>query len=240
LVELAGVSQGAAVLDIATGRGAALKPALERAGLEGYVVGVDLSTGMLRRTAADLVPTCAGVCQMDVRQLGFARDTFDRVVCGHSIFYFPDAIGEFHRVLKSGGKLGLSIIAAGCFDWLWDAFNSHPPPADSSADDEDGPEEAPIDTPGGLVALLHRGGFEAVRVAEETAEFVYTDEDEFWMMLWTLGLRGRLEEMEFDDLESLKGDLFSRLEEFGENGGIRIRFRVLYALGRPGRAIRGV
>ena len=46
LVDLAELQPGAKVLDVATGTGAALLPAAEQAGNEGYVEGIDISEAM--------------------------------------------------------------------------------------------------------------------------------------------------------------------------------------------------
>ncbi|MBN2147774.1 MAG: methyltransferase domain-containing protein [Anaerolineales bacterium] len=45
LAERAGISQGAWVLDVGCGTGSSLFPAAERAGGEGYVVGIDICPG---------------------------------------------------------------------------------------------------------------------------------------------------------------------------------------------------
>src|SRR4051794_2900365 len=50
LVEVVGVRPGQRVLDIATGRGAALFPAAEIIRGDGAVVGIDLAEGMVRAT----------------------------------------------------------------------------------------------------------------------------------------------------------------------------------------------
>ncbi|MEW5718154.1 MAG: class I SAM-dependent methyltransferase, partial [Chloroflexota bacterium] len=50
LVELMELRDGARVLDVATGRGAALIPAAQLVGKFGRVVGVDLANEMLRET----------------------------------------------------------------------------------------------------------------------------------------------------------------------------------------------
>ncbi len=54
LVELAHIPGGAAVLDVACGRGAALLAAAEQAGRGGRVVGVDIASGMVSRTSAEI------------------------------------------------------------------------------------------------------------------------------------------------------------------------------------------
>ncbi len=48
LVELMNIAPGARVLDIATGKGAVLLPAACRVGSEGHVIGIDISSNILR------------------------------------------------------------------------------------------------------------------------------------------------------------------------------------------------
>ena len=104
---------GQRVLDVASGRGAVLFPCAERVGQTGEVVGVDLADEMVRATNADAsqrgIP--ARVQVMDAERLDFAEATFDGVLCGFGIMFLPDqmrALGEFRRVMKSGGRLAVS------------------------------------------------------------------------------------------------------------------------------------
>lgn len=113
LVEEVGVAPGQRVLDVATGRGAVLFPVAERACLTGEVIGVDLAEGMVRITSdeAKRRDLTAQIRVMDAEQLDFSTAAFDRVLCGFGVMFFPDlpqALSEFHRVLKPDGRLGIS------------------------------------------------------------------------------------------------------------------------------------
>jgi ubiquinone/menaquinone biosynthesis C-methylase UbiE len=235
LVELARIPNGTAVLDVATGRGAILFPAAEQVGSCGRVVGVDLSTGMLRELAATVERSNLGhaeICQMDAESLAFSSASFDFVFCGHSVYYFPCAVREFYRVLKTGGQVGVTIVARGCSDWLWEALDSCVPAQDSGADDENEKEsDLLFDTPNGLERLLSEAGFENIRVIEEEADFVYVNEEEWWATMWTLGLRGTMEEMGTTILERFKREIFERIQAFRQPDGFHILFRVLCTLG---------
>ena len=54
LVELAQITPGSYVLDVAAGRGAVLFPAGERVGASGRAIGIDLSSEMVEETANDI------------------------------------------------------------------------------------------------------------------------------------------------------------------------------------------
>ena len=113
LVDVVGVEPGQRVLDVATGRGAVLFPAVERVGHAGDVVGVDLAEGMVKATQSDIARRGirADVQVMDAEQLDFPDATFDRVLCGFGVMGVPNmggALDEFRRVLKPTGRLGVS------------------------------------------------------------------------------------------------------------------------------------
>ncbi len=124
LVELTQISPGATVLDVATGRGAALFPAAAAAGAQGHVTGIDISAAMVRATASEIdrrgLAANATVAQMDGEHLDFSDASFDYTLCGLSLMFFPQvesAMGEVRRVLKPGGKIGVTT---------WDqSFSAH-------------------------------------------------------------------------------------------------------------------
>ena len=95
------------VLDAATGTGDLVR-ALHDAGAAD-VVGVDASSEMLERAAANLAG-CGGVslCWADVMALPFAAGAFDAATIGFGLRNLPDfqgSIAELTRVLRPGGRL---------------------------------------------------------------------------------------------------------------------------------------
>src|SRR5215472_11226069 len=85
LIELTRPAPDAAVLDVATGRGAVLLPAARQVGPGGRVIGIDLSSAMVREIEADI--RSAGLSrhietrQMDAEHLDFPDASFDQVLC---------------------------------------------------------------------------------------------------------------------------------------------------------------
>lgn len=115
LGELLHLGPNSMVLDVASGRGTSVFHLAESFGCQ--VVGVDLSEEGIRiaseeatrRGISDRVSFHLG----DAERLPFDDDTFDAIVCECAFCTFPDkqvAAGEFIRVLKPGGQLGLSDL----------------------------------------------------------------------------------------------------------------------------------
>jgi ubiquinone/menaquinone biosynthesis C-methylase UbiE len=108
LVEVVGIEPGQRVLDVASGRGAVLFPAMERVGSAGEAVGVDLAEGMVKAANEEAQRRGFGTPArvMDAERLDFPDGAFERVLCGFGVMFFPhldQALGEFRRVLKPGG-----------------------------------------------------------------------------------------------------------------------------------------
>ena len=115
LADRLGLRPGAAVLDVASGRGAS---ALLLAGEYGAdVTGVDLSPANV--AAAVEVSRAAGRTDRvrfrpgDAERLPVADAAFDAVVCECAFCTFPDkptAAAELARVLRPGGRLGITDV----------------------------------------------------------------------------------------------------------------------------------
>jgi O-methyltransferase/aklanonic acid methyltransferase len=111
LVELAQIPKGSRVLDVATGKGAVLFPAADAVGPLGHVTGIDLSEAMVLEIAKEISRQNlenVEVCKMDAEYLQFPDESFDCILCGFAIFFFPKpdrALSEMRRVLTPNGQM---------------------------------------------------------------------------------------------------------------------------------------
>jgi ubiquinone/menaquinone biosynthesis C-methylase UbiE len=117
-LEASGISNGMRVLEVATGSGEMFRR-LVRANRAGSTVGIDLSPNMAARTqraARRKFPSSVAHCQaVDARQMPFRSETFDAVFCCYLLELLSggditEALGEFRRVLRQGGRLTLVLI----------------------------------------------------------------------------------------------------------------------------------
>jgi arsenite methyltransferase len=115
LGEILGLPPRSRVLDVAAGNGTSAIFLAARFGWE--VVGVDY--GRKNVQEADRAAKAAGLSDRvwfqcaDAERLPFADDSFDAVICECAVCTFPNkqaAAGEFARVLRAGGRVGLSDL----------------------------------------------------------------------------------------------------------------------------------
>ena len=111
LVELTGPTASERLLDIGTGTGVVLEEAEKAMGSgAGSSVGVDRSVPMLQ--AARRARPSAPIAAADVIDLPFRDATFDVVTANFVLHHFADhrtALFDMLRVLKPGGRMGLSV-----------------------------------------------------------------------------------------------------------------------------------
>lgn len=114
LVRLAAPQPSERVLDIATGTGFVAIPAARLVGEQGYVLGVDISAGMLEQGARDVM--AAGLyniqlMQADAETLDYPAGSFDLITCCNALPYMrdiPASLRRWHTLLRPGGRLAFN------------------------------------------------------------------------------------------------------------------------------------
>ncbi|MGH8001910.1 MAG: class I SAM-dependent methyltransferase, partial [Brasilonema sp.] len=121
LIKLAKLQNGQQILDIATGTGLVALAAAKIVGVEGKVIGVDISSGMLSHAKQKLASedlTNVEFLQADADYLSFRDSSFDVILCSLAICYLTQistSLKEWHRFLKSGGILAFNAWSETAF-----------------------------------------------------------------------------------------------------------------------------
>lgn len=242
LVERAGLAPGMRVLDVACGRGAVLFPAAQRVGATGSVVGIDLSDGMVQATSTEIaergIPHATAQV-MDGERLTFPATAFDALTCAFAIFFMSEsaALGEFHRVLRPGGRIAISTwepaeqSSREAARWAWyDDLLKHyvaaAPSAPVSAN------SAQMQTPDQLADLVTRAGFEDVVVHSDTATFTYASPQEWWQVRWSHVFRAALEGLSPEALAELQAEALAHTRQMQAQGELITELTALFTLAR--------
>ncbi|WP_292754008.1 methyltransferase domain-containing protein, partial [Nostoc sp. NMS4] len=109
LYETTLLHSGQKILDVATGTGLIAIPAAEKVGSDGYVIGIDMTPGMLyqaRQKIAAAKLQNIELIEADAEYLNFSDRSFDVIFCCEAIVLFPDILAilkKWYRFLKTAG-----------------------------------------------------------------------------------------------------------------------------------------
>jgi ubiquinone/menaquinone biosynthesis C-methylase UbiE len=247
LVDRAGIPTGSSVLDVACGKGAVLFPALEAIGPTGEVVGIDLSPVMIQWLAEEIDHRSirnARVQVMDAEALQFDSSSFDFILCGLGIFFFPlvdQALSEFMRVLKPGGGVAVSTFGKEDPRWAW--FNPLireflPLPKDQQSHSSAGTPKPVFNSPTGMNAIFTRAGFEQIQARPVELITSYECKEEWWSSLWSVATRRSLENIETvhgkEGLEQFKARAFALIQGIQVEGPVQKIETVIVTTARKG------
>ena len=230
LVELAQIPAGARVLDVASGRGAILFPAAERVGPQGKVIGVDISPGMVQATDAEIERrglTNVQIRQMDAEALDFPDGSFDYVLCGFALQFFPHldrGLAEFWRVLRRQGRVAVSTWGADDERWAWykDLRVAYQANVKLQSQSFEQPEF--------LEKRFNESGFTGVQVLMEPFDWVCSQPEEWWDAQWSMSSRAGLEKMEPLALDRFKAEVFQNMLALKQSDGLHELLRAQFTL----------
>ena len=247
LVELIGIPENSNVLDIAAGRGASLFPTINKVGQQGSVIGIDLADNMVKETMNDIVKrgySNAKMIKMDAENLEFGDNIFDIILCCLSIFFFPHyeiALNEAFRVLKPYGRIGISTFSRGSqasMGWQ-NALNAKYLGMEHIKKEEFSNllkmvksfQRPEFTRAKGMQKILTQTGFKDVHSEIVEKEFIYTNAEEWWQLLWATGTRIFLEKISSDNLVKLKGETFENFDKYSLEDGLHQTVKVLFTSG---------
>jgi len=117
MLDAAGISAGARVLDVAAGAGGQTLAAARRAGATGQVLATDISPAILAyaaKAAADAGLANVATRELDGERLDVESGTFDAVISRVGLIYFPDqqaALTGMRDALRPGGRISAVVYS---------------------------------------------------------------------------------------------------------------------------------
>ncbi len=234
LIELANISDGARVLDLATGTGIAAMASSQVVGPIGKVTGIDLSADMLavaRQKSAAAGLTNIEFCEGDAEHLDFADGSFDAVLCASSLFFIPDmqsVLKEARRVLVEDGCVEFNSFQPAFlqpFRDLWSArLQKHGLKIGS----------LPIHRIPDLAAceqLLYDAGFTQIEVRVEQLGYYLSTVEERWNEI-AAGLEVMpILKLAQDERDQIKAEHLAELKELVTDKGIWVDVPAIFAFG---------
>jgi ubiquinone/menaquinone biosynthesis C-methylase UbiE len=233
LVELCQLRPGDHVLDAATGTGFAALAAARAVGTEGRVRGIDISPGMLHQARAAVQE--AGLSNLelvegDAVSLPQAAASFDVITCAAGLLYMPvdDALREWRRLLKKGGRVAFSTMRTGSppggriFRDCASAFGAslHDP-------------SEPLGSEPACRDALEAAGFDVIDIVSETVQFTAQDLSLAWESNSRSAGHADVRRLSAEDQRALKSAYQAALARAeSDSPGSLSRADVLYALGR--------
>ena len=233
-IALRPLQPGDRVLDVASGRGSTVFPALESVGREGRVTGTDFAPDMVRLTREEIQRRGiqnAEMLEMDARRLELSDDSFDAVVCAFGIFFIPSperALAEIRRVLKAGGHLMLATWVGDDtrYSWMGPVVGAILGPAAR-------PPLDPFKEEGSLPRAVEAAGLKVQSIQEEEHTFHFRDGDAWVDWLGSHGSRRFIEMLEgqgADVMVGFRSAAVRETEKYRETEGIPLTRRARFTL----------
>jgi SAM-dependent methyltransferase len=241
LVELANVTPGDRVLDVAAGYGEPSLTAAKKAGATGSVVATDISAEMIgfgRERAAAAGLDNVEFIESDAAGLDFPADSFDAALSRWGIIFEPDgeaAAARIRTFLKPGGRLAISswgppdrvpMLGIPMLTAMQRLQVPPPPPGTP------GPLSRP--TPAALGGLLESAGFSDVEVEEADVSFEWQSPEEFTTFIKEIAppIKSMLEPHPKDVQEATWAAITDAVRESAGSGQVRLSNQALLAVGR--------
>ncbi|MGV2830223.1 class I SAM-dependent methyltransferase [Myxosarcina sp. GI1(2024)] len=218
LVKLAPLKRGDRVLYLATGTGIVAVSVAEIVDREGYVLGVDISQGMLSKAQEKIEARQLKNIEFkegDVEEFEFTEKSFDGIFCSLALIYLTNisaVLQKCHRWLKSGGFMAFNA-------WSEKAF--YPAILYRSILRKHGVNVSepnhPLGTQEKCVRALAAAGFKEIKIHEDVSGWYYYPSRETALSIWQSNSKNAFGYQVWDlppeQLESCKAEFIAEFEK---------------------------
>jgi enediyne biosynthesis protein CalE5 len=234
MLELAGVTSGRRVLDIACGSGIPAIPAAQAVGPTGFVLATDQAPEMVE-VARDFAKE-DGVTNIEFRlvdgeELDVEPRSFDAVTCRWGMMFMPESVGFLRRAygaLKPNGRIAVAV---------WGPPEKNPfigLPIMTARKYYTGPPLPDPTAPGGVFSFADKGqlksvfeqaGFRDVQIDEMVLPMaVFDNGTEYWEYCMEImsPLRRILDQMPADTVEKIGQEVIEAASEGSPDGKVSL------------------
>jgi ubiquinone/menaquinone biosynthesis C-methylase UbiE/CheY-like chemotaxis protein len=179
-IRLSDPQVGEQVVDVACGGGEITFDTADRVGVEGHVLGLDISEKMVAVAQADAVArgsSNTSFRRSDAESLACVDASFDLALCSLGLMYVPEpavAVAEMRRVLRPSGRIAVSVWGQRRHCGWAELF----PIVDRRVKSDVCPMFFFLGAPGALEATLENAGFIDVSVTRLRVDLAYSDESQ--------------------------------------------------------------
>lgn len=221
LVELASLQTGQKVLDIATGTGIVAIASAKIVGSAGKVVGVDISSGMLKQAQTKIDAEGLQNIELvkaDADYLNFPDNSFDAILCSSAIVYLtdiPTALRSWYRFLQPGG-----IVAFSCFaETAMTISVLYRAKLQDYGVIVPNPNEI-LGTPEKCLEMLQKAGFKDIEIQTEQFGFYLSDAASTWQGNSNSACGYQVFQLSPEKLAQLKAEYLAEVEALATDKGI--------------------
>jgi SAM-dependent methyltransferase len=239
LLDLAGVGPGQRAIEVCCGTGVASRGAAPLVGTSGYVLGTDLTPGMVAVARA----RASGLAQvefrvMDCEALDVADHSFDAAFALYPHFSdYRQALAELYRVLRPGGRVAIGVGGGGpggqpplAHQLIREIVTRYQP------EDPGGhpPNWAGSDPFAGLQRALAEAGFTDLITDDERRDIALTSPEESWEIVSMIlsPVRHRLAQLEPSQREAARNDFVAEFAPLANPETLTLRLGAVFVGGR--------
>lgn len=237
LFEKAALGTGHEVLDVACGTGIVARLAADTVGSGGTVTGVDVDADMIAtaRSVSDRDEIAIDWVEADATELPLDDQCVDVVLCQQGLQFIDDpaaALQQMHRVLRSDGRMALSV---------WGPLEQSPgyQALGHAMEKHLGEKQAQVNAVpfsmgevGSLRSLLDEAGFGDVDIDTSTREVHFPSPREFFRREVVSWLAGAFSEPTKDERRAVVAELEQSLDSYIDASGLAFPMEVFIASGR--------
>jgi len=237
LLEIASPENGMHVLEIGCGTGALAIELSDQVGMEGSVLGVDVSESLLAKANERTSAKNINFRLADAQVLPMDQSTYDLVISRFGVMFFEDSVAAFKNIGKSLKPNARIVFAA------WSSVANNPwfkITRDAAVIHLGSPSPQPDNAPGPIAFadtqyvsdLLRSAGMSKITFSEETIPLVFHgDEKDAASLACYLGPVARIAKEKSatnEDLNIIKQSVESELIKFKSGSKVEVPAKINY------------